>query len=107
MANKEITLDELHKHLKQLGREEVVLDVRRTDEFAQGHIPGSINFSHENIGQHIEQLKAYKTIYIHCKAGGRAKKAFETLAALGFTNLVCISDAGMDAWRERGYPVEN
>jgi rhodanese-related sulfurtransferase len=55
----------------------------------------------------MEELKKFKTVYIHCKRGGRAKTAFETLQSLGLENLVCIEDAGMDAWRERGYPIKN
>lgn len=106
MPNTEITLDELYKRIEHLGSDEVVLDVRRPDEFDDGHMPGSINISHTDISSQVDKLKKYKKIYIHCKAGGRAKQAAAALEAQGFDNIVCISDAGMDAWRQRGYPVE-
>ena len=106
MPTNEITLDELYGRIEHLGDDEVVLDVRRPDEYEDGHIPGSININHADVEEKIEQLKKYKIIYIHCKAGGRAKQATSILEAHGFNNIVCISDAGMDAWKLRGYPVE-
>lgn len=106
MANKEITLDELKGHLGQLGNDEVVLDVRKPDEYSAGHIPGSLNINHEQIPEKVDELKKFKTIFIHCKMGGRAKMAYQILQSLGFENLVCISDAGFAAWSDRGYPVE-
>jgi phage shock protein E len=106
MPNQEISLDELHARLSHLGKDEIVLDVREPSEYTEGHVPGSMNISHTLVGHQIEKLKSYKVIYIHCKAGGRARSAYNTLSAKGFTNLVCISDAGMDAWKKRGYPVE-
>ena len=105
MSNKMMTLKDLHaKHLK-LGAGEVILDVRKAEEFASGHIENAINIPHENVAQHADDLKKYNTIYLHCKKGGRAKTAFESLSSAGLNNLVCIHDAGMDAWMEAGYPV--
>ena len=106
MENKEISLDELKTHLDNLGKNEVILDVRRADEFKEGHIPGAINMTHDCVDEIADDLKRYDTIFIHCRAGGRAQKAFKTLSDLGFDNLVCISDAGFDAWQSRGYPVQ-
>ena len=102
----EISLDELFGHLDKLGESEVVLDVRRPDEYEAGHIKGSLNIAHDEVGDFAEKLKAYSKIFIHCKAGGRARTAFNTLEALGFNNVVCIADAGFDEWVNRGYPVE-
>ena len=102
----EINLDDLFQHFDQLGDTEVILDVRQPDEYSSGHIKGSINIAHDEVGDMVDELKKYSKIYIHCKAGGRARKAFSTLEALGFENLVCIVDAGMDEWINRGYPVE-
>lgn len=105
MSNKMMTLKELHANHRNLAAGEVILDVRRPEEYASEHIENAINISHETVAQHAEELKKHKTIYIHCKRGGRAKTAFETLAQAGLNNLVCIHDAGMDAWLEAGYPV--
>lgn len=105
MSDTNMTLDNFHDKHKNLGPGEVILDVRRPEEFAEGHIAGAINISHELVLNHVEELKKYKLIYIHCKRGGRANAAFEALKSAGLNNMVCIYDAGMDAWLERGYPV--
>ena len=44
----------------------IILDVRRTDEFEEGHIPGAVNIPNETIGtEEIEQLPdKNQTIYV-------------------------------------------
>ena len=68
----------------------IILDVRRPDEFAEGHIPGAINVANETIGTdeipelpHKDQL-----IMVYCRSGRRSKEAAEKLVKLGYTNIV-------------------
>ncbi|HXH29935.1 MAG TPA: rhodanese-like domain-containing protein [Bacteriovoracaceae bacterium] len=105
MSNKLMTLIDLHQSLGKLGSKDVILDVRRPEEFQQGHIENALNIPVDQVASHAEDLKKYENIYIHCKLGGRAKMAYEALQAAGLTNLICISDAGMDAWVTHGFPV--
>ncbi len=107
MANSQITLDELHQRFENFNDDEVLLDVRSEQEYALGHIPGSLNISHLLVPVQIEKLKKYKAIYIFCQSGGRAQMAFRMLSGNGFDNLVCISDAGVGAWASRGYSITN
>lgn len=46
----------------------ILLDVRRTDEFEEGHIPKAINIPNESIGtEEIAQLPdKNQTIYVYC-----------------------------------------
>ncbi|MCH8157958.1 MAG: rhodanese-like domain-containing protein, partial [Nitrospinae bacterium] len=53
-----------------------------------------------------EELKQYKTVYVHCKMGGRAKMAAEALQGTGLDNIVCVGDGGMERWAEMGWPME-
>lgn len=106
MSNKSMGLRDFHDiHLK-LGNNDVIVDVRNPDEFQAAHIKGALNFPLPELGQHASELKKYDHVYLHCKRGGRAKTAFETLKNAGLSNLVCIDDAGMDAWIENGFPHE-
>ena len=68
----------------------ILLDVRRTDEFEEGHIPGAVNIPNETIGtEEIEQLPdKNQTIYVYCRSGNRSKQASKKLAELGYTNVV-------------------
>jgi phage shock protein E len=97
---------ELHTRIHQgLAPGEVVLDVRDTDEYAEGHIAGALNIPHEQVAAHAHELTQYQRIYIHCGGGGRAGRAVAALQKAGLTNLVHISESGMRTWLEAGYPV--
>lgn len=68
----------------------IILDVRRADEFAEGHIPGAINVANESIGAAApaELPDKDQLIYVYCRSGNRSKQAAEKLAALGYTNII-------------------
>ena len=106
MPNREMGLKDLYETLPKLGKNDVILDVRGQDEYQSGHIPGALNIPVTEVANHAQELSKYETVYIHCKRGGRAKTAFAALSQAGLNNLVCVGDAGMDAWIENGYPVE-
>ncbi len=67
----------------------IILDVRRADEFAEGHIPGAINVANEDIGAEkpAELPDLDRKIFVYCRSGRRSKEASAKLAALGYTNI--------------------
>ena len=68
----------------------ILLDVRRIDEFEEGHIPGAINIPNEAIGtKEIKELPdKNKTIYVYCRSGYRSKQASHKLVELGYTDII-------------------
>ena len=68
----------------------IILDVRRADEFAAGHIPGAINVANESIGtDEIPELPdKNQLIMVYCRSGRRSKEAAEKLVKLDYTNIV-------------------
>ena len=68
----------------------IILDVRRVDEFATGHIPGAINVANESIGtdEIVELPDKNQLIMVYCRSGRRSKEAAEKLVKLGYTNIV-------------------
>ena len=68
----------------------IILDVRRPDEFASGHIPNAINVPNETIGTaEIPELpNKDQLIMVYCRSGRRSKEASEKLVKLGYTNIV-------------------
>ena len=68
----------------------IILDVRRADEFAEGHIPGAINVANESIGtdEILELPDKNQLIMVYCRSGRRSKEAAEKLVKLGYTNVV-------------------
>lgn len=86
---KSITMDEAKKIFETPG-DYIILDVRRADEFAQGHIPGAINMANESITttQPKELPDKNQVIYVYCRSGNRSKQAAAKLALMGYTNIV-------------------
>lgn len=68
----------------------IILDVRRPDEFAAGHIPNAINVPNESIGtaEIAELPDKNQLIMVYCRSGRRSKEASEKLVKLGYTNIV-------------------
>lgn len=91
MAYTQITMEEAKK-IFESGEDSsyIILDVRRADEFAEGHIPGAINVANESIGTEApaELPDMAQVIYVYCRSGNRSKQAAEKLAALGYSNIV-------------------
>ena len=84
----------------------IVLDVRRADEFASGHIPGAVNLANEVIGEDDAAVNAVlpdkdQMILVYCRSGNRSKTASAKLAQLGYTNI--YEFGGINSWK---YGVE-
>lgn len=67
----------------------IILDVRTQEEYDEGHIPGAIVISHEEIAEKAEDVLTDKDqlILVYCRSGRRSKIAAEALAELGYTNI--------------------
>ena len=67
----------------------IILDVRTQEEYDEGHIPGAIVISHEEIAEKAEDVLTDKDqlILVYCRSGRRSKIAAEALVKLGYTNI--------------------
>ena len=67
----------------------ILLDTRTPEEYAQGHIPGAIVISHDEILEKAEEMLPDKTqlILVYCRSGRRSKLAAQDLVKLGYTNI--------------------
>lgn len=86
-----ITMNEA-KAIFETEGDYIILDVRRADEFAEGHIPGAINVANEDIlsVEPAELTDKNQVIYVYCRSGRRSKEASAKLADLGYTNIIEI-----------------
>ena len=86
---RQITMDEAVTMMAQ-ETGYIILDVRRPDEYATGHIPNAINVPNESIGtSDIPELPDKdQLIMVCCRSGRRSKEAAEKLVKLGYTNIV-------------------
>ena len=67
----------------------IILDARTQEEYDEGHIPGAIVISHEEITEKAEEMLTDKNqlILVYCRSGRRSKIAAEALVELGYTNI--------------------
>lgn len=101
---KVLTAEEFAAAVKA-DKKAVVLDVRRPDEFAAGHIEGAVllNFLDTvafNAG--VEKLDKSKTYYIYCRSGRRSNNAAVILQKKGFT--VFDLGGGFLSWQRYNMP---
>ena len=82
----------------------VIIDVRRPDEFAAGHIRGAININSVQFSERLASLDLDGTYVIYCQRGGRSAGVRELMREAGFREVYEI-EGGMSAWRTAGYPV--
>lgn len=74
------------RDLKQVMAESLILDVRRADEFATGHLPGALNVPHTELRERLDEViaaAAGRPVRAHCAAGIRSYLAHRILVAAG------------------------
>ncbi len=76
----------------------IIVDVRRQDEYDEGHIPGAVLIPNETIGnEKPEELPdTDQIILIYCRSGNRSKDASKKLADMGYTNI--YEFGGINTW---------
>jgi rhodanese-related sulfurtransferase len=62
----------------------VVLDVRESGEFEQGHIEGAINLPLSELRRRLDEVPRGRELYLYCAAGQRAYFAQRLLLQEGF-----------------------
>jgi rhodanese-related sulfurtransferase len=67
----------------------VVIDVRTPEEFATGHLTGSVNIDWDGAEfmQAIDSLDKSAHYVVYCRSGNRAGKALDMMTSMGFMNV--------------------
>ena len=84
---------DINEGIKQYQADErgVLIDAREADEYADGHIGGSINLP---LSRFMEAETMFKDksvpIYVYCHSGARSKRMAAGLTKLGFKKVVNI-----------------
>lgn len=81
-----------------------VIDVRKPDEFAAGHIEGARNLPLDYINDLMAEFPKNKTLYVHCAGGYRSMIAASILKSRGIDNVVNI-EGGFGAVGKTNVPV--
>ena len=93
----QISQDEAMKMMQE-QTDCLIVDVRRPDEFAEGHIAGAVNVPNETIEDEAPDALPDKgqTLLVYCRSGNRSKEASQKLANMGYTNV--FEFGGINTW---------
>jgi len=104
-AYKDLSVAEFAK--MAADKQNVILDVRTSEEFKAGHLVGAINLdvSSPDFETKAAALDKSKTYLVHCASGVRSVRACDKLDKLDFSKLYNLP-GGYKAWVKAGEPVE-
>jgi len=105
-----------HDDMEPVSREElasrmkdglvIVIDVRPTDEFALGHLPGAINVPLSELDNRLSDLQTGREIVAYCR-GPWCLMSFEAVAELRKRGLNARRlEDGLPEWKAAGMAVE-
>ena len=84
----------------------VVVDVRRPDEYAEGHVKGALPIPVDDILTRFEELPDDARLLFICAQGVRSGLACEMAAAMGLnSDRLYNIEAGTADWIAAGHPT--
>ena len=83
-----------------------LIDLRSPNEFADGHITGSINIPYADIEDRLHEIKLQdgKSLVLICDSGSQSANDGEVLNKSGYQNTVILS-GGIGAWKLDNLPL--
>jgi sulfur-carrier protein adenylyltransferase/sulfurtransferase len=88
--------------------ETVIVDVRESEEWDAGHLPGARHVPRGHLESRIEGAAPDRSqrVVLYCASGNRSALAAHTLREmLGYENVASMK-GGITLWKDRGYDVE-
>lgn len=86
------------------GQPLIILDVRQSSEFRNGHINGAILIPLNELSRRMDELSKETEILCVCHSGSRSRIAVGQLTNAGF-NAINLQ-GGMMNWQTDGYPIK-
>src|SRR3712207_5503099 len=89
------------------GSRPVLIDVRESDEWDAGHLPGAKHVPRGHLESRIEGAVPDRSqhVVLYCASGNRSALAAKTLGELGYEHVESMT-GGYTLWKDRGYKVE-
>jgi phage shock protein E len=83
----------------------VLLDVRTPEEFAAGHVEGTLHIPLQDLERRQAELEPFRDrdIVVYCRSGRRAASAIQMLQANGFSRL--SNGGGLTDMSARGHAI--
>ena len=100
MTIKEVQVTELEAAMQAGAR---VVDVRETNEYVDGHVPGAVHVALGTVPDEIEAFRSDGPVYVVCRSGARSMRACEFLTQQG-VDVVNVAGGTLD-WIASGRGV--
>ena len=105
-ANQQITVPLIEpaslKAMMSANTKFVLVDVRRVDEFAAGHIDGAVLMPLDTLPASYSKLSKDTTLVVYCRSGHRSAQAVQFLHAHGYIKAVSLN-GGYLAWTAQAH----
>ena len=98
-----VSAEELHRLLRDDGRDIQLLDVRRPPEWEEGHIEQATSKPLHKLTTLLADLDPQRLTVVHCQSGYRSLIASSLLQRSGFQQVINVT-GGFDAWRACSLP---
>src|SRR5271170_2961975 len=85
-----------------------IVDVRETEEFATGHLPGAKHVPRSYLETRIEGIVPNRStqVILYCASGNRSAYGARTLQQeMGYEHVRSMT-GGIALWKDRGYEVQ-
>src|SRR5271170_5599105 len=92
-----------------IGEGVTIVDVRGSEEFATGHLPGAKSIPRGHLEARIESAAPDRSaeLILYCASGNRSAYAARTLQDdLGYERVRSMT-GGITLWKDRGYEVRS
>ncbi len=92
--------------IRLMNQGALVLDIRKPDEFALGHVNGAKHLASDQITNAGDQFKRFKEkpVVVYCDSGSLAAVAVRKLTEQGFTRAFTLR-GGFAGWRAENLPT--
>ena len=101
----EVSVDQAEQAIREA---DVLIDVREADEYAAGHLPGSIHASRGLLEFKLSSTPQLTSrdlkVVLYCKSSSRAALAACAMQDMGYLQVQSIA-GGFDAWVAAGKAV--
>jgi molybdopterin/thiamine biosynthesis adenylyltransferase/rhodanese-related sulfurtransferase len=84
----------------------VWVDIRETEEWQEGHLPGAVHVPRGNLESRIEGVVPDRSqpVVLYCAAANRSAFAAKTLEELGYTDVHSLA-GGFTDWKRNGLDI--
>lgn len=89
--------------IKANANDYVLIDVRDTNEFAEGHIPTAINIPADSLATKSDSIPKETKVIVYCNTGSRSYLAYKKLIGLAYPHIFQTLFAD---WKDAGLPVQ-